>query len=151
MWRMLAGNLPMPPSPTDPGRVQCVIGSDIREAQVPYVEKRVRDLILAEPARITPCPAGMPGIDRSQVLALPGTNGSDLRFVSGHVPGSPHPPRTWSLTEAREEGILLLSDAAAKKAAQRPGFPDPVIKAGPGSASRWLGSDLAAWQKARVL
>ena len=148
-WKMQAGDLAMPPSPTETGRVQCVMGSSVSEAQVPYVEKCVRDLVLA--GTVTPCPAGMPGIVREHVLALvsgPGHDGlrtgPDLPKVPGHQDGM-------TLTEARSRGILQLSEAAARKAAQRPGFPAPVLRGGPGVASRWKPSELHAWQKSRDL
>jgi hypothetical protein len=71
-WKMQAGNLPMPSSPTRPGHIQLVVGSEITEVQVPYVEERVRDLVMA--GQMVACPSDMPGLSRHPMLVpVPGT------------------------------------------------------------------------------
>jgi len=164
-WELIVGKgVPMPPIPHQPGRMQYVIGSEVTEVQIPDVEERVRDLILADPSRLAVCPDDMPctraeTVSAGTALMLPAPPG----FSGAAVLGGPEAARTWpdqgivpgqapvvpmlyTLTQARERGILRLSDAAAKKAAQRDGFPAPMEKGRPGVASKWRGSDLARWQ-----
>jgi hypothetical protein len=164
-WELIVGKgVPMPPIPHQPGRMQYVIGSEVTEVQIPDVEERVRDLILADPSRLAVCPDDMPctraeTVSAGTALMLPappglsgaavlgGPEGARTWPDQGIVPGrAPVVPMLYTLTQARERGILRLSDAAAKKAAQRDGFPVSMEKGRPGVASRWRGSDLARWQ-----
>jgi hypothetical protein len=114
-WKMQAGDLPMPPSPDNPGRVQVVTGGTVREAQVPLMDLgQCRELALA--GAVTRCPDDMPGIAPGP--AVPAIeqpdNGSDQGFVLGHD----RPPGLMTLREAADGG-LFPSLAAARKAVQR--------------------------------
>jgi hypothetical protein len=147
-WKMLAGDLPMPPAPSRPGHMQLVTGGTITEVQVPYVEEQVRELVMTSEMAV--CPSDMPGRSRHPLLipvsgAPALETGPDQPVVLGPAPV----PRTFTLREAREEGILQLSEAAARKAAQRLGFPEPAVPGRPGVAARWKGSDLHRWQAVR--
>ena len=135
-WKMLAGELPMPPSVTAPGRVQCVVGPDVDEAQVPLMDlEEARDLVLA--GDMTPVPAEMPGIAtsvlRPTVLAgnIPAIGASDQGFDLGSPALSPaRPPGTVTLREAVEGGLLEMKLETAQRASTRPGWPEAQGKEG---------------------
>jgi hypothetical protein len=155
-----------------PGRMQYVSGSEVTEVQIPYVEERVRDLVLADPSRLAVCPDDMPctraeTVSAGTTLMLPAPpdvpGAVVLRGSNGHhtlpdqgmsLPAAPVVPILFTLTQARAKGILRLSGPAAAKAAQRaaqrgypPGdFPVPVEKGRKGVPSRWRGSELTRWQ-----
>lgn len=136
-WKMQAGDLPMPPSPDTPGRVQVVTGGTVREAQVPLMDlAQCRELALS--GTVTPCPADMPGITASPVAVLPAgrsDNGSDQGFVLGQG----RPPGMMTLREAADGG-LFPSLAAARKAVQRRAL-KPAGR--DGSSNLYFISDLA--------
>jgi len=142
---MQAGDVPMPPSPSVPGRVQCIASGGVSETQVPLMDlEQVRELAVA--GTVTPCPAGMPGITRGAQPAHVGVStaaaidmGTDLPDVLG-----------MTLAEAIAEGILRRSIYSARKEAQRPGFPAPVGATRQGVASRYRPSELGAWENERA-
>jgi len=144
-WKMQAGDVPMPPSPSVPGRVQCIASGGVSETQVPLMDlEQVRELAVA--GTVTPCPDGMPGITRSTQPAHVGVStaaaidmGADLPDVLG-----------MTLAEAIAEGILRRSIYSARKEAQRPGFPAPVGATRQGVASRYRPSELGAWENERA-
>src|SRR5262249_36852658 len=94
----------------------------------------------------------VPRPDMPFTLAVPARGGvqiprADQPKVPGHqalVP--PAPPNAVTLAEAVDAG-LLTSLAAARKAAQRPGFPAPVGKRG--AAHLYDTGDLLAYQDSR--
>jgi hypothetical protein len=172
-WDLIVGKgIAMPPITLQPGRMQYVSGSEVTEVQIPYVEERVRDLILADPSRLAVCPDDMPctraeTVSAGSTLMLPAppgvSGGVVLRGPDGHhtppdlgmsLPDPPAVPILYTLTEARAKGMLRLSGSAASKAAQRaekrgypPGdFPVPAEKGRRGVPGRWRGSDLTRWQ-----
>jgi hypothetical protein len=114
-WKMQAGDLPMPPSPDTPGRVQVVTGGTVREAQVPLMDLgQCRELALA--GSVTPCPPDMPGIAPGPAVPAieQANNGSDQGVVLGRA----RPPGVMTLREAADGG-LFPSLAAARKTVQR--------------------------------
>jgi hypothetical protein len=147
-WNMLVGrDVPMPPSPDVIGRVQCVAGATISEAQTPLMDlEQVRELAVA--GVVTPCPAGMPGIAVPHRVALP--MGAPDQPLSQEIP--PQLPTGVTLSEAVREGILTGKDyhralAAAQKASQREGFPEPLGYRG--KARIWDPADLYAYMAGR--
>jgi hypothetical protein len=138
-WNMLVGrDVPMPPSPDVIGRVQCVAGATISEAQTPLMDlEQVRELAVA--GVVTPCPAGMPGIAVPVRTALP-VGAPDLRMSQGHVPEL---PSGMTLSEAVRENIWPGKLAALQKASQRAGFPPKL--ADRGNARVWEQADLYAY------
>ena len=139
-WRMQAGDAPMPPSPWAPGRVQCLAGGDVTEAQAPDIKKQLRDLALAG-AVTTECPPDMPGTGRGgEELRVPPVTAIDMGAEQPYVLGM-------TLAEAIAEGVLRRTIESARKEAQRPGFPDPVEPPRRGIPSRYRPSELAAWEK----
>ena len=126
-WKMLAGDMPMPPSPSVPGRVQCLTSGTVREAQVPLMDlEQARELAVG--GVVTPCPAGMPGISREAVAPhlvpasrAPVTWPSDQGLSLGQGPVVPpaRPPRK-TLSEAHAEGMFGDRTLwAVRKAVQR--------------------------------
>ena len=107
-WKMLCGDLPMPPSVMTPGRIQCVVGPSVDEAQTPLMDpEQVRDLILA--GDMIPVPMDMPGIASSilhnSVVPVGARSlvASDQGIVVQHA----------SLPPARPPGTMTLNEAVA--------------------------------------
>jgi len=145
-WKMQAGDVPMPPSPSVPGRVQCIASGGVSETQVPLMDlEQVRELALG--GTVTPCPADMPGI-----AARPWAPEVPVSGVAA-LDMSPDQPNVIGLTlaEAIAEGILRRSLASARKESQRPGFPAPVGRPRQGVPSRYRPSELGDWEKERTL
>jgi hypothetical protein len=138
-WKMQAGDVPMPPSPSVPGRVQCIASGGVSETQVPLMDlEQVRELAIG--GDVTNCPAEMPGGATPAELLVPAPTsirmGADVPFVLG-----------MTLAQGIAEGVLRRSKESARKEAQRPGFPEPLNPDdGPGVAKRYRPSDLAAWE-----
>jgi len=126
-WKMLAGDTPMPPSPSVPGRVQCLASGTVREAQVPLMDlEQAREL--ATGGIVTPCPAGMPGASPDRELTgipvspprAPVTWPSDQGLSLGLGHGRPARPPRKTLSEAHAEGMFGERTLwAVRKAAQR--------------------------------
>lgn len=149
-WRIMAEDIPMPPPPTELGRVQVVTAGQAREAQTPEFDPwEGRRLVLQ--GLVTPLPAGMPcgparGVPAdvpapSQLPAPP----PDLRVVSGEFP-SLGPPEAVDLREAAAS-VVGCKLGALRKASQRQGFPAPVgIR---GQAYVYDPDELARWDAGR--
>ena len=151
-WKMLAGDTPMPPSPSVPGRVQCLTSGTVREAQVPLMDlEQARELAVG--GVVTPCPAGMPGISREAVAPhlvpasrAPVTWPSDQGLSLGQGPVVPpaRPPRK-TLSEAHAEGMFGDRTLwAVRKAAQRAELSPAGMR---GTAHEYEISDLYALAK----
>ena len=148
-WQMLVGrDVPMPPSPSNIGRIQCVAGSEVSETQTPKMDTaQVRELATA--GAVTPCPAGMPGIAVPDRAPVP-YGAPDLGMSQGHVPELA-PGVT--LREAIRQNILPGADdfrralGQWRKASQRPGFPEATGDRG--NARTWNPSDLYAFVEGR--
>jgi len=144
-WKMQAGDVPMPPSPSVPGRVQCIASGGVQETQVPLMDlEQVRELALA--GTVTRCPADMPGITAQPCPAQVGVP------APAAIDISPDQPFVLGMTlaEAIAAGILKRSQASARKESQRPGFPAPVDPPRQGVPSRYRPSELDAWENART-
>jgi hypothetical protein len=108
-WKMQAPEHPMPPKPTQIGRIQEVTARGVAETQVPKLfdddpaqseAVRMREMVLA--GQITPCPAGMPG-----AVAVTG-NGQVPQMGPGQpVKLFPAPPVT-----GPGDGAVSLAEAA---------------------------------------
>ena len=164
-WKMQAGDIPMPPSPSVPGRVQCLASGAVRETQVPLMDlEQVRELAVS--GAVTPCPAGMPGAapDRELVgtVVPPGHNSAGNSAISGSDLGlsivtrpavTAAAPPVVTLAEAVSEGIVGPTIQAVRKARSRDGdFPEPVGER-PGAgmpALLYNVSDLYAWGRRRT-
>jgi hypothetical protein len=104
-WRIMADDVPMPPSPSVLGRVQVVTGQRVREAQVPEMDPvEARAMVLAGDMAVLPY--DMPCKPR-QLVTVSGAreldSAPDLRAET--VPVSPPPGRV-TLSEAVRKGIL---------------------------------------------
>lgn len=141
-WKMQAGDVPMPPSPSVPGRVQCIAADGISETQVPLMDmEQVRELALS--GTVTECPALMPGTGHGGELHVPPVDAIDMASDQPSVLGM-------TLAEAIARKILKRSKESARKEAQRPGFPVALNpEAPPGVAKRYRPGELDAWEKAR--
>ena len=143
-WKMQAGDLPMPPSPGTPGRVQVVTGGEVREAQVPLMDLgQCRELAVS--GTVTSCAEHMPMLPPG--LAVPPDAISDTRpdlgivLGRGGIPG--RPPGTITASEAHREG-LYPSLEAARKALQRAVERRQIAPAGKdGTANLFYISDIA--------
>lgn len=169
-WNMAVGkHVTMPPQTTIPGRIHVVTGDGVRETQVPYLHLDDKDEAVAEEAvrwardlavsgvvaQIPSGPAGIPpqlwpasvlkdaNLERPALEAGQGAetarNGTDM-------------PVLMSLRQACAEGILRLGSAdplgAARKAAQRPGFPE--VAGWDGRTALYSKAELAEWQDGKV-
>ena len=124
-WGTAIGkNVPMPPSPSQMGRIQLVTrGGDIRETQTPEADYPLyRQLAMS--GIVTPCPSDMPRM--GHVLAAPElpAPAPDQPVVVGQRPYLGPPPM--SLRELRDNRVADRTLDALRKAAQRPGFPSRV-------------------------
>ena len=167
-WAMAVGKqVPMPAPSTIPGRIQLVTGGEPpREVQVPYLhlddadeavgEKAVRwARELAVSGTVAQIPSGPEGIPPrlwpASVLgrdhiALPPAQGTE---TLGHGTGS---PVMVPLRKAVAEGTLHFDGkdplAAARKAAQRDGFPQ--IAGWDGKTALYYRTELKEWQDGKV-
>jgi hypothetical protein len=144
-WKMQAGDVPMPPSPSVPGRVQCIASGGVSETQVPLMDlEQVRELALG--GTVTPCPAGMPGITAGVQPAQVGVPGLTPIDMGPDQPGV----LGMTLAQAIAEGILRRTIESARKEAQRPGFPAPLEEPRRGVASRYRPSELHEWEMVKA-
>lgn len=139
-WKMQAGDIPMPPSPSVPGRVQVLASAEVHEAQVPLVDfGLIRELAIS--GTVTTCPAGMPGrLDAPHVPVLghyTDYEASDLPVVLGQPPAL-------TLSQAVAEGVFGDRNLeAVRKIVQR--APEPLEVVGKdGSAHLFRQADLLA-------
>jgi hypothetical protein len=113
-WKMQAPEHPMAPKPTQIGRVQVVTAKGVAETQVPKLfdedpalseAQRMREMVLA--GDVTPCPAGMPGIQLPVSPAPELESGASpaAETVSAPVTISPAPVLV-TLAKAVERGNL---------------------------------------------
>jgi hypothetical protein len=144
-WKMQAPEHPMPPRPTVLGRVQTVTAAGVRETQVPLVDlEHAREMVLA--GKVTPCPAGMPGVTRVTDSPEIRNPAPDQPFVTVTAPA----PVTGSgdaisLSEAVGLGIIRRSLAAARIARHRDeDFPEPAGHKG--LAHLYDPAELAEWE-----
>jgi len=152
-WNMQIGKrFPMPPEPTEPGRIQLVTARGVQETQVPYLcldqdkgdeegdkavawarEYAVSGQVAALPTgkhgipqRLWPVPIAEPVLGQLQLSqnadSTPGQNPETPRTVSTETPAIEAPV---TLSEACDEetGFLTCGLIAARRASTRPGFP----------------------------
>ena len=177
-WDMAVGkHVPMPPPSTTPGRINVVTGEGIpRETQVPYLHLDDPDEAVADksvawarqlavsgavakvpiggeygvPHSLIPaCVLGEPQTERLAITAGPGSR------TSGTVPDDVPDATLISLREACDEGTLKNDGAenglvAARKAAQRPGFPGIAGWASDGKTALYLRADLVEYREGKV-
>ena len=163
-WNMVVGkHVPMPPQPTVPGRLQLVTAGIPRETQPPYLHLDDKDEEVADRAvswareyavsgTVAQIPTGREGIPRELWppcvvgQALPSIDAGQGPETVGHVPGL---PPLMSLRRACAEGILKVpSIDAARKAAQRPGF--PAVAGWDGPAALYHTAELKAFTEGKV-
>jgi hypothetical protein len=166
-WAMAVGkHIPMPPPSTIPGRIQLVTGDSVRETQVPYLHLDDKDEAVAEKAvqwaralavsgDVAEIPGGPDGVPRelwpASVLGtdLPAIEAGRGHETVGHVSDM---PVLVTLRQACAEEVLRLGAAdplgAARKASQRPGFPE--VAGWDGNTALYHRSELAEWQNGKV-
>lgn len=166
-WAMAVGkHVPMPPQTTTPGRLQVVTGAGVRETQVPYLHLDDKDEAVAEEAVkwarelavsgvVAQIPSGPEGIP-SQLWPASVVGRPQLSSVPAQGGGSPKDtrqiPAMISLRQAVAEETLRFTGrdplAAARKAAQRPGF--PAVAGWDGQTALYYRSELREWQDGKV-
>ena len=165
-WVAACGkHVPMPPPPTIPGRIQVVTAGNVRETQVPHLHLDDDDEETAEKAvrwarefavsgTVAQIPTGRDGVPRE--LWPPSVLGQAHQAITaGQGPGTwdighPGPPPLDLITLRRAcvEGTLQCSLDAARKAAQRPGF--PAVRGWDGPAALYAAADLKEFQDSKV-
>ncbi len=167
-WGMAVGkHIPMPAQTTIPGRIQLVTGDGVRETQVPYLHLDDKDEEVAEAAvkwarelavsgTVAQIPGGEEGVPP---LLWPASviGQSHLSLVpAAQEAGSPRdtgePAVMISLRQAVAEETLRPAGrdplGAARKAAQRPGFPE--VAGWDGQTALYYRSELREWQNGKV-
>ena len=137
-WKMQAPEHPMPPKPTQIGRVQVVTARGVAETQVPKLfdddpalseAEALREMVLA--GNITPCPAGMPGaIAVTGTPALPHTPPDQQQ-----TPVTPAPvtgPGDGAVSLGQAAGSIVPCSVYALRMARHrdPAFPPKVSQDG---------------------
>ena len=151
-WKMMAGDIPMPPAPQETGRVQLVTAGPPREVQTPELDGVLaRELVLAAdmallPARM-PCQPQLATVASASVSAPP----SDLGGQSIAIAPAPLPlPGRGTFKEALRAGVLHPGTTLSGLEMGRfrdPDFPD---RAGlQGRAYEYDFAALAAWDFGR--
>jgi len=147
-WRTAVGDIPMPPSPDNPGRMQMVMARGVRETQAPLIDLDLaREYAVA--GTVTPCPAGMPGaVTVSRVPALQGAPDQSGVTVTT-PPARIAAGRMVTLSEAVSIGVVHRDTtlAALRMARFRRELPDAAGKRG--TALEYDAAELAAWDLAR--
>jgi hypothetical protein len=162
-WAMAVGkHVPMPPPSTSPGRIQLVTGDGVRETQVPYLHLDDKDEALAEKAvrwarelavsgTVAQIPSGSEGVP-PQLWPASVLGHANLSLVPAQDPETPRTrtesPVLITLRSACIQEILACSLDAARKAAQRPGFPE--IAGWDGKAALYYQTELREWQDGKV-
>jgi hypothetical protein len=165
-WGMAVGkHIPMPPASTTPGRIQLVTGDGVRETQVPYLHLDDKDEEVADKAvkwarefavsgAVAQIPSGSEGIP-PELWPASVLGGAHPSLIPAHDHGSlrqADSPEAISLRQAVAEGVLKVGGldplGAARKAAQRPGFPEVAGWDGP--AALYYRTELMAWQEGKV-
>ena len=148
-WKMLCSQHAMPPATGHLGRLQVVTRKAVRETQGAFFTgQQARDFALsgsvAIPRPDMPCVTSI-----GPVLVRPEIEnpGADLGFVLRQPPIVPVQPGAVTLREAAGAG-LFKSIEAARKAAQRPGFPAVVGERD--RANLYDIGDLDAWRAGKV-
>jgi hypothetical protein len=168
-WDMAVGkHVPMPSPSTIPGRIHLVTGGEPpRETQVPYLHLDDEDEAVAEEAvrwaramavsgAVAQIPSGPQGVPpqlwpasvrrRGDYLALEAGQGAE---TVGHRTDM---PVLMSLRQACAEEILRLGSkdplGAARRAAQRPGFPEK--QGWNGSEALYSKAELTQWQDRKL-
>lgn len=148
-WRTAVGDVPMPPSPDHPGRIQLAVARGVHEVQVPLLDTELaRELALS--GTVTPCPAGMPGaVSVSHRRVLVGASDQPVVTVTAPLPAAAGGERV-TLAEAIGMGVVhrKTTHAALKMARFRdPDFPaDRGLR---GTAKVYDPAELAAWDQSR--
>jgi hypothetical protein len=162
-WQAACGrHVPMPAPPTIPGRIQVVTAGAATETQVPYLHLDDDDEEVAERAvrwareyavsgTVAQIPSGPEGVpfELWPASVLP----ERLGITAGQGPetvsyGTPSLPPMIPLRRACAEGVLQCSLDAARKAAQRPGFPE--VKGWDGSSALYSRAELQAFTDGKV-
>ena len=166
-WAMAVGkHIPMPPPSTIPGRIQLVTGDSVRETQVPYLHLDDPDEAVAEKAVrwarelavsgiVAQIPGGPEGIP-PQLWPASVLGREAVPIEAGQGAGSPMDtpdlPVMMSLRQALAEEVIKVGGVdpigAARKAAQRPGFPE--IAGWDGQTALYYRAELIEWQDGKV-
>jgi hypothetical protein len=157
LWKMMCGDVPMPPSPTQVGRFQAVTASGVKEVQTPELDPvMARELVLA--GTIGELPSGIP---LSLVTGIPGLldnlpSPADVT-VTSPVAVTARPRVMVTLKQAVERGHVGpgTTQASLKMAMwrdrQRPEgeqmSPRPVAR--DGNADLFIADEIAAFDASR--
>lgn len=121
-WRTMVGDLPMPPSPEQPGRIQLVTGMTVREVQTPLFDPlTARRLILA--GDMASPPHDMPCVPRPKTDADGVEPGPGQPVVPETRPAVLPAAGLVSLREAVGDEHVRCGLDALRRASTRPGFP----------------------------
>jgi hypothetical protein len=154
-WNMQIGKrFPMPPEPSNPGRIQLVTARGVQECQVPYLaldkddsegrkavawarEFAVSGEVAALPTGDTgippslwPVPIAEPVLGQQALPPGAGQSTETVRTVLTETPPAPEEPVTLSEACDEETGFLTCGLIAARRASTRPGFPAHVGQRG---------------------
>lgn len=149
-WKMLVGDRhPMPPATGHLGRLQVVTSKAVQETQGAFMTgQEAHDLALsgtvAVPPANMPCVMTMGAVPAAAQIS---DSRADQQFVVGQAPVVSGPPASVTLREAVDAGLFRTIDAA-RKAAQRPGFPAVVGERD--RANLYDIGDLAAFRSGKV-
>jgi hypothetical protein len=154
-WRIMAEDIPMPPSPSAPGRVQVVTAGRAREAQVPNMdpvlarELALNGIISALPHDM-PCQGPRP-VTVTDAPVLESGPPPAVVTITPPVPVTGGDPQLVSLRQAVEMGILhpSVTHGALKMARWRhrnDGFPTAVRD---GREDFFDRDELVAWDAGR--
>jgi hypothetical protein len=151
-WRTAVGDVPMPPSPDHPGRIQLAVARGVSEVQVPLLDTELaRELAMG--GVVTPCPAGMPGavtVSRQRVLA--GAPDQSVQAVTVAPETAPAAATGRPVTLAEAVGLGIVHRRTTHAALKMARFRDPDFPADKGlrgTAKVYDPADLAAWDQAR--
>ncbi len=144
-WRIMADDIPMPPSPEAMGRIQAITGRGVRETQTPEMAPvEARRMVLA--SDMAALPSGMPcQAPRPVTASVPAlVSGSDLgrETVTGGPAVSPGGPDRVTIGEAVRLG--LVHPATTVGALRMARFRDPDFPARAGARGSEYEYDTAA-------
>jgi len=154
-WKLLAGKIPEPPdSDGVPGRFQFVTGGKTQAIQVPNIEHRARELILADGAKVTRVPADIPGAPWRPAVSdcpVPGGRRDITAGQNAVVLGHLDPDNDLiTLTEALRDGVVTdVGEENLRKMAQRGsrGIPKAITPGSQGVPGKWKRGDLRQWNE----
>jgi hypothetical protein len=149
-WRIMCGDIPMPPPPTTTGRVQVVTTGAPQEVQTPELDPvESREMVLA--GNIAPLPSTIPRSLVTGIPDLPGSGPWPADVTGSGVPAVTAGPVLVTLKEAVDKGLVRPSTtlASLKMARFRDRAAFPAVRGRDGQADLFDADDLSAYDLAR--